>query len=112
MLERVEGAAIAAAAVASYVHFGFAWGLFALLILSPDLSMVGYAGGPRLGARVYNFFHVYVWPAALIGAGVVIHNEMLLAIGIIWGTHIGIDRLCGFGLKYATAFKDTHLQHL
>jgi hypothetical protein len=30
-------------------------------------------------------------------------------ISLIWAAHIGGDRALGFGLKYPTAFKDTHL---
>jgi hypothetical protein len=36
----------------------------------------------------------------------------LLCIVLIWSAHIGFDRLLGFGLKYDTAFKDTHLQNV
>jgi len=31
---------------------------------------------------------------------------------LIWLAHIGFDRALGFGLKYPTHFKDTHLQHV
>jgi hypothetical protein len=34
---------------------------------------------------------------------------MLLSIALIWVAHIGFDRALGYGLKYATAFKHTHL---
>jgi hypothetical protein len=30
-------------------------------------------------------------------------------LALIWSAHIGIDRLLGYGLKYPTAFKETHL---
>jgi hypothetical protein len=30
-------------------------------------------------------------------------------IALIWIAHIAFDRLLGFGLKYPTQFKDTHL---
>jgi hypothetical protein len=30
-------------------------------------------------------------------------------IAIIWAAHIGFDRALGYGLKYPTAFSDTHL---
>ena len=36
----------------------------------------------------------------------------LEAAGVIWFSHIALDRLLGFGLKYPGAFKDTHLQHV
>jgi hypothetical protein len=34
----------------------------------------------------------------------------LLPYGLIWIVHIGMDRMLGFGLKYPTGFKETHLQ--
>ena len=33
-------------------------------------------------------------------------------LALIWLSHIGFDRLIGYGLKYETAFKDTHLQRV
>jgi len=38
------------------------------------------------------------------------HNTLLFAI--IWLAHIGFDRMLGYGLKYVTFFKDTHLQRV
>ncbi len=76
---RLEGAAAFAAAVALYAHAGFSWPLFALLILAPDLAMLPYLIGPRAGAAAYNL------------------------------AHIGMDRMLGYGLKYASGFADTHL---
>jgi hypothetical protein len=32
-----------------------------------------------------------------------------IPLALIWFAHIGFDRLLGFGLKYPTRFKDTHL---
>jgi hypothetical protein len=34
---------------------------------------------------------------------------LVLAIGIIWLGHVGFDRFAGYGLKYDTSFKNTHL---
>jgi hypothetical protein len=36
----------------------------------------------------------------------------LLIAGVVLVAHIGMDRLSGFGLKYATGFKDTHSQRV
>jgi hypothetical protein len=33
----------------------------------------------------------------------------LLAIAAVWAAHIGFDRMLGYGLKYSSAFGDTHL---
>ena len=54
-----------AGGAASYWLNGEPWWLFALLLLAPDVSMVGYLAGPRVGAALYNAFHSYPLPAAL-----------------------------------------------
>jgi hypothetical protein len=33
----------------------------------------------------------------------------LLPVALIWVNHIGVDRLLGYGLKYADGFGYTHL---
>jgi hypothetical protein len=109
LLLRLEGAAVLAAAAIAYSQIGGGWGLFALLFLVPDLSMLGYLAGPRSGAAVYNFGHSYLAPGALGAAGLLAGMPMLLSIALIWVAHIGFDRALGYGLKYATAFKHTHL---
>jgi Domain of unknown function (DUF4260) len=35
-----------------------------------------------------------------------------MAVALIWFAHIGMDRTVGYGLKYPTSFKDTHLQRV
>jgi hypothetical protein len=108
-LVRLEGALVCALTVAAYAQAGSGWGLFAALILAPDLSMLGYLAGPRWGARAYNAAHTYLAPAALGVAGVVLGHHLLLALGLIWAAHISADRALGYGLKYPDAFKHTHL---
>jgi hypothetical protein len=43
--------------------------VFVVLFLVPDLAMVGYLGGPRVGAVVYNLLHTYLVPATLMIVG-------------------------------------------
>ena len=107
-----EGAAVAAAAVALYFHGDNPWWLLAALVLAPDLSMIGYVAGPTVGAAAYDAVHTYVWPIALSAIGVIAHAEIAVELGLIWLTHIGVDRAIGYGLKYPTRFKDTHLQRV
>lgn len=104
---RLEGAAVLVAAVTAYVLADFSWVLFALLILAPDVSFVGYVAGPRAGSVLYNVTHSYVGPALLLCALLLAGSP--LAIPLIWGTHIAFDRVVGYGLKYPSAFQDTHL---
>ena len=95
-----------------YFHEGYPWWLFLALILAPDLSMVGYAAGLRIGAATYNAAHTYALPVVLAGVGVIAGAEIAVQVGLIWLTHIGVDRAAGYGLKYPTGFKDTHLQRI
>ena len=104
---RLEGAAVAALAVFLYAAADHSWLLFALLILAPDLSFAGYLFGPPAGAVAYNVLHSYIAPATL--AIVLLLLGAPTAIPLIWAAHIGVDRLAGYGLKYPTAFHDTHL---
>ena len=108
----VEGAAVFLASIGVFFAQGNPWWLFVLLILAPDLAMLGYLLGPRIGSYVYNAVHLYVWPLALIAYTLVTGNPLTLQLALIWAAHIGMDRMLGFGLKYPTAFKDTHLQRV
>ena len=106
---QAEGAAIAALCIVLYSQLGGGWLMFALLILSPDVFMLGYLAGPKLGAVIYNIGHSYISPLALAAGAWIIAAPIGILLGLIWGAHIGADRALGYGLKYTTFFKDTHL---
>ena len=108
-LLRLEGFAILAAAVAAYAALGGSWLVFALLLLAPDLTMLGYLAGPAIGAAAYNAAHSYVGPAALGALGLAFAAPLAQTLALIWIAHIGLDRALGYGLKFATGFSDTHL---
>ena len=112
LLLRVEGLAVATAALALYFDGDHPWWLLVALILAPDLAMLGYAAGPYVGAAAYNLAHTYLGPLVLGAIGVLADVHTCVALALIWAAHIGIDRLLGYGLKYPTAFKDTHLQRV
>ena len=112
ILLRIEGATVAVAALVLYFDGGHPWWLLLVLALAPDLSLLGYAAGPRLGAASYNAAHTYVLPIVLALVGVLADGDGALAVALIWMTHIGVDRAVGYGLKYPTAFRDTHLQRV
>ena len=109
LLLRLEAAAVVAGAAFAYAALSGRWGLFALLFLLPDLSMLGYAFGRRAGAVAYNAAHSYVGPALLAAIGATLGAHALWPIACIWVAHVGFDRLLGYGLKYGSAFGDTHL---
>jgi hypothetical protein len=108
-LLRLEGLAVASVTAILYARTGASWWLFAALWLVPDLSMLGYLAGPCKGARVYNTVHTYTVPAVLAFAALLLHSHTLMPIALIWANHIGVDRLLGYGLKYADGFGWTHL---
>jgi len=104
---RAEGLAVLAGCVLLFARGGHSWGLFALLFLAPDLSFAAYLAGPRAGAAVYDAAHSYVGPIVLAAAQVATGRPPVLSL--IWGAHVGFDRALGYGLKYPSAFTDTHL---
>jgi hypothetical protein len=112
LLLRIEETFLLAAAVLLYAHLGCSWLLFAVLFFAPDLFMLGYLANPRVGAALYNLGHVLFGPLALFTVASVMNKPLLMAIAIIWFSHIVFDRLLGYGLKYPAHFKDTHLQHV
>jgi hypothetical protein len=111
-LLHLEGACIVALAIVLYRAGHFHWWRFALLLLSPDLSMLGYLANLRIGAAAYNLVHTSAGPILLLGVAIVAPLPALEPYALIWLAHIGMDRMLGYGLKYPTRFRDTHLQHV
>jgi hypothetical protein len=112
LLLHVEGGVVLIAACIIYAQLGASWGRFAALFLAPDLFMLGYLANVRVGATLYNLVHTYAAPFILFLVAYFAHMPGLFAICTIWVAHIGFDRLLGYGLKYPTAFKDTHIGRL
>src|SRR5262245_19801412 len=107
---RLEGLAMLVLSIAAYAQWSQrGWGMFVLLFLLPDLSMLGYVRGARLGAAIYNTAHTYVLPAVLGMASVLWLGRFWLAVALIWSAHIALDRLLGYGLKLPESFQATHL---
>jgi hypothetical protein len=90
-------------------QLSFAWWWFPVLILLPDISMIGYAAGNKIGAILYNFFHHKAVAIAVYMLGFYLHNELIQLIGIILFGHSSMDRFFGYGLKTFAGFKSTHL---
>ena len=112
ILLHLEGAAVFVLSLYFYRATGAHWGLFLLLFLSPDLFMLGYLISVRVGSVIYNLVHTYIFPLTLLGFAMSTHKPQLFPFALIWISHIGVDRALGFGLKYPTFFKDTHLQRV
>ncbi len=109
VLLHLEGLALLAGAIALYIYQGNNWWIFAIFLLVPDLFAVGYLINPRIGAYTDNLVHTTLLPLGLAVISIFIHSDIGIQIALIWFAHIGMDRTLGYGLKYASAFKETHL---
>ena len=109
LLLRIEGAALALAALYAYHRIGASWWLFAALILVPDVSFAGYLLNTRIGAIAYNTMHATLGPLILAALGVLLPSFDLIAVALIWAVHVGVDRAFGYGLTYGANFGLTHL---
>ena len=79
---RLEGLVLLIATIILFSGQGQKWWLYPVLLLVPDIFMLGYLANTKLGAFFYNL------------------------------GHIGWDRFFGYGLKYDSDFKHTHLGDL
>lgn len=111
-LQKLEALAIFLAALYFYLKLGFPIIWFIVLLLSIDIFMLGYVVNNKLGARVYNFGHIFLLPLGLLIASASFHWHAALGFSLIWLAHIGMDRTLGYGLKLDSGFKDTHLGKL
>ncbi len=75
----------------------------------PDITILGYGINPKVGAFIYNIGHSYSLPLFLGTLGLLRQDLNISIMALIWLAHIGMDRMCGFGLKYSDEFKHTHL---
>ena len=105
----LENTALLVFSLLAYIHIQGPWWLFVALFLVPDLSMLGYLAGPRVGANAYNLVHTSALPLILIVIGVITAAQTAILIALIWLAHITWDRMLGYGLKLPTSFNDTHL---
>jgi hypothetical protein len=99
------------AAIGLYAYVGANGWVFLALLFVPDVAMVGYLANPRVGSWLYNAAHTVSLPL-IVGLVGLVTPTALLPIALIWCAHIGMDRALGYGLKYPTAFQDTHLQRV
>lgn len=106
---RVEGLTVLGLSVGGYVALDGPIWMLVVLALAPDLSMVGYLAGPKVGSLSYNLVHTYTLPLVLGAIGFRAAEPVAIWVAFVWAGHIGADRFFGYGLKYDTEFEDTHL---
>lgn len=106
---QLEEAAMFLLTIYLFSKLSFAWWWYPALILAPDLSMLGYVAGNKVGAISYNVVHHKAVAIAVYVAGLYWQNEVLQLTGLILFGHSSMDRMSGYGLKTYEGFKFTHL---
>jgi hypothetical protein len=111
---KLEEAAMTAVAIyfLSLHSLGLPIWVWTILFFTPDISMLGYLVNAKRGALAYNLFHHKGMALVLAGAGHLLGSEVMLSVGILLFAHASFDRIWGYGLKYQTGFKQTHLGSL
>jgi uncharacterized protein DUF4260 len=104
---RADAAALFLAALWACRATHSSWMWFFALFLVPDLSMLGYLFGSRVGAATYNAGHLYAWPVGLLAAGLTYHTPWATTAALSWIAHIAFDNVVGYGLKIPIGFEYT-----
>ncbi len=87
----------------------FAWWWYPVLLLTPDISMIGYLVSPQIGAGTYNFIHHKALGISIFVLGIILANQLIQFAGLILFGHSSMDRILGYGLKHSDSFQHTHL---
>jgi hypothetical protein len=107
---RGEGVVLLCVALAAFfTGLDEPWWLVPILLFVPDVFIVGYAKSNPVGAMTYNFAHSYPAPALLGLLASAEDKPLWQGVALVWFAHIGMDRALGYGLKYESDFRDTHL---
>ncbi|MEE6186232.1 hypothetical protein PIECOFPK_02821 [Mycovorax composti] len=85
------------------------WYWYLLLLIGPDIGMLGYMVNNSVGAAVYNVFHHKGIALAIFVMGIYLNDVLTQQIGIVLFGHAAMDRIFGYGLKYNKGFAYTHL---
>ncbi len=108
-LLRLEELALFLLAIYLFSELDYAWWVFPVLLLAPDLGALGYLGGSRIGAATYNLTHHKGIAVAAYLVGALLGSQILQLVGVIMLAHSSLDRVVGYGLKYPDSSDHTHL---
>ncbi len=109
---KLEELAMLLLGIFAFSQMNYSWWWFVGLFFLPDIGMLGYLAGNKIGAFTYNIFHHKGLAILLFFCGIFLKLESLELAGIILFSHSSFDRIMGYGLKYEEGFKITHLGNL
>lgn len=108
-LLKLEELFMFAVSIFAFTKLNFAWWWYPALLFTPDLSMLGYLINAQIGAAMYNFIHHKALGISVYVLGSILASQPLQLAGLILFGHSSMDRVLGYGLKYADSFQHTHL---
>lgn len=108
-LLRLEEAVLFLAGIYLFSFLKYSWWVFPILVLTPDVSMIGYMINKKFGAYLYNIFHTRIIGVVIMVIGLYLNTDSIMLAGIILFSHCAMDRMLHYGLKYTDSFKHTHL---
>ncbi|MCK0114583.1 DUF4260 domain-containing protein [Gelidibacter sp. F63206] len=106
---KLEELAMFGLGILAFNQLDFAWWWFLILILTPDIGMLGYLINSKIGALTYNICHHKGLAILIYFLGIYLTYDILQLVGIILFSHAALDRVFGYGLKFHSSFNDTHL---
>lgn len=120
-LLRLEELAQFLLALYALIALDAGWWAYLLLLLGPDIGMLGYLVNSKVGAFTYNLLHHKGLALLVAAAGALTTYLMLITespesferitmlAGLILYGHASLDRIFGYGLKFGDSFHHTHL---
>jgi hypothetical protein len=113
LFSHLNGLALFVGSIVAYGVISGEWVAFILLLLVPDIAMLGYVLNSKVGAWVYNIGHSYGLAVVMMLAGFALEQTTIVSVGIILMAHIGMDQMVGYGYKYADAeFSESHMKRI
>ena len=109
ILLQLEELALLIISIYLLYSYNVGWWVYLILVFGPDLGMIGYLINARVGAISYNLVHHKAVAILVFGFGMVLQAPIIQIAGIVLFGHSSMDRVFGYGLKYFSGFKDTHL---
>ncbi|PNQ75123.1 DUF4260 domain-containing protein [Hanstruepera neustonica] len=108
-LLKLEEFAMFGLGILAFNQLHYPWWWFLVLLLTPDIGMLGYLINSKVGAFTYNLCHHKGLAIIIYIIGVAYNNDLIQLIGIMVFSHASLDRIFGYGLKYNSSFQNTHL---
>ncbi|HEY0262181.1 MAG TPA: DUF4260 domain-containing protein [Chitinophagales bacterium] len=108
-LLKLEELAMLIVCLAFFIVSHASWWWYLILLIAPDITILGYLVGNKVGAFCFNFIHHKGISIFIYAIGYWLQNEYLLLSGIALFGHSCLERMLGYGLKTEEGFKFTHL---